>query len=102
MLYVAKKTKGIKLMTQKQKQALDKLRNRVQEDFGPNPVSIEDIISVARNKLKFGIPRIAAIFELNKDDIHRFLDKGLVPPYFERAFRRYFTLNKVYNYEYEY
>ena len=49
-----------------------------------------------------GIPRIAAIFELNKDDIHRFLDQGLVPPYFENAFRRYFTLNKVYNYEYEY
>lgn len=34
-------------MTKKQKQALENLRNRVQEDFGPNPVSIEDIISVA-------------------------------------------------------
>ena len=89
-------------MKKKQKQALDNLRDRVQEEFGSNPVSIEDVISLARTKLKFGIPRIAAIFELNKDDIHRFLDRGLVPPYFERAFRRYFTLNKVYNYEYEY
>ena len=89
-------------MTKKQKQALENLRNRVQEDFGPNPVSIEDIVSVARNKLKYGIPQIAAIFELNQDDIRRFIDKGLVPPYLETAFRRYFTLNKVYNYEYEY
>ena len=44
-------------MTKKQKQALENLRNRVQEDFGPNPVSIEDIVSVARNKLKYGIPK---------------------------------------------
>ena len=89
-------------MTKKQKQALENLRNRVQEVFGPNPVSIEDVISVARQELKYGIPQIAAIFELNQGDIRRFLDKGLVPPYFETAFRRYFTLNKVYNYEYEY
>lgn len=89
-------------MTKKQKQALENLRNRVQEVFGPNPVSIEDIVSVARKELKYGIPQIAAIFELNQGDIRRFLDKGLVPPYFESAFRRHFTLNKVYNYEYEY
>ena len=89
-------------MTKKQKQALENLRNRVQEVFGPNPVSIEDVISVARKELKYGIPQIAAIFELNQGDIRRFLDKGLVPPYFESAFRRHFTLNKVYNYEYEY
>lgn len=89
-------------MTKKQKQALENLRNRVQEVFGPNPVSIEDVISVARQELKYGIPQIAAIFELNQGDIRRFLDKGLVPPYFESAFRRHFTLNKVYNYEYEY
>ena len=89
-------------MTKKQKQALDNLRNRVQEEFGPNPVSIEDVISVARKELRYGIPRIAALFELNQGDIRRFLDKGLVPPYLETAFRRYFTLNKVYNYEYEY
>ena len=89
-------------MTKKQKQALETLQNCVQEEFGSNPVSIEDVISLARTKLKFDIPRIAAIFELNKGDIRRFLDKGLVPPYFETAFRRYFTLNKVYNYEYEY
>ena len=89
-------------MTKKQKQALENLRNRVQEVFGPNPVSIEDVISVARKELKYGIPQIAAIFELNQGDIRRFLDKGLVPPYFESAFRRHFTLKKVYNYEYEY
>ena len=89
-------------MTKKQKQALETLQNRVQEEFGSNPVSIEDVISVARKELKYGIPRIAALFELNKGDIHRFLDNGLVPPYVEQAFRRYFTLNKVYNYEYEY
>jgi len=89
-------------MTKKQKQALENLRNRVQEVFGPNPVSIEAVISVARQELKYGIPQIAAIFELNQGDIRRFLDKGLVPPYFESAFRRHFTLNKVYNYEYEY
>ena len=89
-------------MTKKQIAALGTLFLTVHKKFGGTPVSIEDIISVARNELKYGIPRIAALFELNKGDIHRFLDKGLVPPYLETAFRRYFTLNKVYNYEYEY
>lgn len=89
-------------MTKKQTEALAVLRRTIQEKYGDEPVSIEDVISVARKELKYGIPRIAALFELNQGDIRRFLDKGLVPPYLETAFRRYFTLNKVYNYEYEY
>ena len=89
-------------MTKKQAEALAVLRRTIQEKYGDTPVSIEDIISVARNELKYGIPRIAALFELNKDDIYRILDRGFVPPYVENAFRRYFQLNKEYNHEDEY
>lgn len=89
-------------MTKKQIAALGTLFLTVQKKFGGTPVSIEDIISVARNELKYGIPRIAALFELNKDDIYRILDRGFVPPYVENAFRRYFQLNKEYNHEDEY
>ena len=89
-------------MTKKQAEALAVLRRTIQEKYGDTPVSIEDVISVARKELKYGIPRIAALFELNKDDIYRILDRGFVPPYVENAFRRYFQLNKEYNHEDEY
>ena len=101
-LTTSKSKQDTTTMTKKQAEALAVLRRTIQEKYGDEPVSIEDVISVARKELKYGIPRIAALFELNKGDIHRFLDNGLVPPYVEQAFRRYFTLNKVYNYEYEY
>ena len=89
-------------MTKKQAEALAVLRRTIQEKYGDEPISIEDVISVARKELKYGIPRIAALFELNKDDTYRILDRGFVPPYVENAFRRYFQLNKEYNHEDEY
>jgi len=79
-------------MTKKQKQALETLRQRVAEEYGDKTVSIEDVVAIARTELKYNVCRMAALFELRKEDFGRFYDSKFTPPYFISAFRRYFNI----------
>ena len=81
-------------MTKKQKQALKTLQHRVIEVFGEAPVTIADVTAIAKQELRYNVCRMAAIFELRKEDFWRFYDKNFTPPYFVSAFRRYFNIKQ--------
>ena len=81
-------------MTKKQKIALDTLRKRITDEFGEKPVGIAEVTAVAKKELKYNVCRMAALFELRKEDFWRFYDNGFMPPYFISAFRRYFNLKE--------
>ncbi len=84
-------------MTKKQKQALETLRQRVAERYGENTLTIADVVAIARTELKYNVCRMAALFELRKEDFWRFYDTGFQPPYFQSAFRRYFNIEQEKN-----
>jgi len=84
-------------MTKKQKMALTELRWRIQETFNEEQPTIADVVTYARKEMHYNVLRLAAIFELRKEDFYRFLDNGFTPPYFVNAFRRYFNI-KLENY----
>ncbi len=67
-------------MTRKQKKALKILRQRIAEEFGTQELSIADITVYAKTKLKYNVCRMAALFELRKEDFWRFYDTGFQPP----------------------
>ncbi len=81
-------------MKKKQKQALDVLRQRIAEKFGEKIVTIADITTIARTELKYNVCRMAALFEVRKEDFWRFYDSQFAPPYFVSAFRRYFNIEQ--------
>jgi len=87
-------TKGKNRMKKKQRIALDVLRKRIAEKFGDKTMTIADVTAVARQELKYNVCRMAALFELRKEDFRRFHDTGFMPPYFISAFRRYFNLKE--------
>lgn len=84
-------------MTKKQKLALAALRQRIEELYGKEQIEISTVIRVARKELKFNVARLAAIFEVRKDDFRRFEATGFNPPYFNSAFCQYFNVRKGYN-----
>ena len=81
-------------MTKKQKLALKALRQRIQEKYGKDMVTIHDVVTTAKQEMRYNVLRLGAIFELRKEDFYRFLDNGFTPPYFENAFRRYFNIKR--------
>ena len=79
-------------MKRKQKIALDILRKRIAEEFGEGVITIADVTATAGKELKYNVCRMAALFELRKEDFRSFYDNGFQPPYFIAAFRRYFNI----------